>query len=173
MSSYSVIELPLSTVSIRDLRETDLRALEWQGGSDLRGFYEDLWRGHDASEIQVLVADYNAFPIGLCVIHWPGKPTQPGVPDIQSLRVHPVFRGLSIGSQLIATAEALVRQSGHGRVGLSVGLKNPKAKRLYERHGYRTEGVPYCDVWFYTDARGQSVRVEEDVLDLVKDLNQT
>jgi hypothetical protein len=28
----------------------------------------------------------------------------------------------------------------------------------------------YCDVWYYTDAQGKAVHVEESVLDMVKTL---
>jgi ribosomal protein S18 acetylase RimI-like enzyme len=167
---YPSLTLPLDTVTLRALRAEDLRALEWQGGQNLRGFYEDLWRAHHDEEIHVVVADFNHFPIGLAVIHWPGKPTQPGVPDIQSLRVHPIFRGLKIGSHLMSTCEEIIAARGFEKVGLSVGLENVQAKKLYERHGYCVEGAPYCDVWYYTDAQGIGVRVEENVLDMVKNL---
>ena len=168
--TYSSLHLPLCEVVLRALSADDLRALEWQGGADLRGFYEDLWRAHAAEEIHVVVADFNQFPIGLAVIHWPGKPTQPGVPDIQSLRVHPIFRGLKIGSALMSSCEQLIAARGFSKVGLSVGLENLGAKKLYQRSDYEVDGAPYCDVWYYTDAAGKSVCVEEHVLDLVKNL---
>ena len=69
----------------------------------------------------------------------------------------------------ISSAPTCVRSSWFG---LSVALENPKAKKLYERSGYRVDGAPYCDVWYYTDAQGIGVRVEEHVLDLVKDLSE-
>jgi ribosomal protein S18 acetylase RimI-like enzyme len=171
-SIYASTALAECEVVVRSLLETDLRPLEWQGGEDLRSFYEELWRNHQAGEIHVLVADFNGFPVGLANLHWPGKPTHPGVPDIQSLRVHPIFRGLKIGSLLLRVCEEIVRQAGFARIGLSVGLENPKAKKLYERHGYAVDGAPYCDVWYYTDSAGQGVRVEEHVEDLVKNLPQ-
>lgn len=164
--------LPLAarTVTVRVIEERDLRLLEWQGGEDLRSFYDDLWRNHQRNEIEVLVADFNQFPIGLAVIHWPGKPTHPGIPDVQSLRVHPVFRGLKVGSHLLRVCEAKVKERGFGCIGLSVNVDNPAARRLYERHGYRLVGEPYCDIWYYTDARGQAIRVEESVVDLLKNI---
>lgn len=169
-SIYATLSLTSSTVTFRALRETDLEALEWHGGAHLRDFYHELWRAHSAAEIHVLVADFNDFPIGLANIHWPGKPTQPDIPDVQSLRVHPIFRGLKVGSHLLKTCEKLIAERGFSQVTLSVSLDNHKAKKLYERHGYHIIGVPYCDVWYYTDAVGKSVRVEEHVLDMVKDL---
>ena len=35
----------------------------------------------------------------------------------------------------------LVRNSGYDRVGLSVGVDNPRARALYERHGFRDLGL--------------------------------
>ena len=168
---YATVPQSLPII-IRALLERDLHGLEWQGGEDLRGFYHDMFHAHQAAEIHVLVADFNDFPIGLANIHWPGKPTQPGIPDIQSLRVHPIFRGLKIGSHLLSTCEKLIAERDHGKVGLSVALDNSKAEKLYKRHGYQRDGLPYCDVWYYNDARGQAVRVEEDVMDLVKHLSE-
>jgi ribosomal protein S18 acetylase RimI-like enzyme len=170
--TYATLGLAHAEVSIRALQQRDLRPLEWHGGPDLREFYTALGRAHEAQEIHVLVAEFNAFPIGLANIHWPGKPTHPNVPDVQSLRVHPIFRGLQIGSRLLETCELLVSARGFERIGLSVGLSNSKARKLYERHSYRVDGTPYCDVWYYTDVRGQSVRVEEHVLDMVKGLSR-
>jgi ribosomal protein S18 acetylase RimI-like enzyme len=168
--AYAAFPLLHHTVSIRPLEERDLLSLEWQGGQDLRGFYEELWQAHHAGEIHVLVADFNGFPIGLANIHWPGKPTQPEMPDVQSLRVHPIFRGQKIGSQLLQTCEQLIAARGFATVTLSVALENTRAKKLYERHGYHVAGPPYCDVWYYTDAQGRSVGVEEHIIDMVKKL---
>lgn len=168
---YASLSLSSQTVTICALQQRDIRALEWQGGADLRSFYEELWSNHQADDVHALVANFNSFPIGLAVIHWPGKPTQPGVPDIQSVRVHPIFRGLKIGSHLLACCEKIIASRGFTSAGLSVAVENDKAKKLYERHGYQVAGHSYCDVWYYTDARGQAVRVEEHVLDMVKVLH--
>lgn len=162
--------------ALRDLSPADERRLEWHGGPDLRSFYERQTRKHNSGEIHVFIAaaDYNGqsdFPIGQAAIHWQGKPTHPQIPDIQSLRVHPDFRGAGIGSRLVAACEEYSRHRGHERISLSVALDNDAARRLYERLGYSAVGPNYSDVWFYTDAKGQNVRVEETVLDMIKELN--
>jgi ribosomal protein S18 acetylase RimI-like enzyme len=162
--------------TLRELRLADERALEWHGGPDLRSFYQRQTRAHQAGEIHVLIAagEYEGqsdFPIGQAAIHWQGKPTHPQIPDIQSLRVHPHFRGAGIGSRLVAACEEYSRQRGHRRISLSVALDNVDARRLYERLGYSVVGPNYCDVWFYTDAAGRNVRVEETVLDMIKELD--
>lgn len=161
---------------IRPLQASDTRSLEWHGGRDRRSFYDEQTRAHLAGEISVVIAagsweDQNDYPLGQAAIHWNGKPTHPDIPDIQSVRVHPSVRGHGIGSRLLDECEKQCILRGHREVSLSVALDNPKAKRLYERRGYRVVGAPYSDVWFYVDAAGQPVRVEETVLDMIKELD--
>ena len=164
------------SIEIRSLQEKDGLALEWHGGTNLRGFYQEQWRAHQAGEIHVIIAasdgaqDEN-FPVGQAAIHWNGKPTHPQIPDIQSVRVRADFRGQGLGSRLLSECEKLITARGHAQVSLSVALDNNAARRLYERLGYNVVGAPYCDVWFYADAAGKSVRVEETVRDMVKNLN--
>lgn len=163
-------------ITIRPLLACDTRSLEWHGGRDRRSFYDGQTRAHQAGEIHVFIAGgawqgNPDFPIGQAAIHWNGKPTHPEIPDIQSVRVHPEFRRLGIGSRLLEACERHALTRGYRQISLSVALDNPKAKRLYERRGYRVVGAPYSDVWFYADAAGQSVRVEETVLDMIKELD--
>jgi ribosomal protein S18 acetylase RimI-like enzyme len=167
---------PRPVFTLRELSPADERALEWHGGPDLRSFYQNQTRAHQAGKIHVLIAagEYEGqkdFPIGQAAIFWQGKPTHPQIPDIQSLRVHPHFRGAGIGSRLVRACEEYSRRKGHERISLSVALDNHRARRLYERLGYVVAGPNYSDVWFYTDAKGQTVRVEETVLDMIKELN--
>ena len=162
-------------IHIRSLLPSDQLKLEWHGGVDLRGFYEEQWRTHEAEEIHVIVAASDSelgedFPVGQAAIHWNGKPTHPQIPDIQSVRVHPDLRGQGLGSRLLAECEKLVAARSHPQVSLSVALDNHAARRLYERLGYNVVGEKYSDVWFYADAAGQAVRVEETVWDMVKNL---
>ena len=164
-----------SPILIRPLAFDDGRALEWHGGEDLRAWYAQQWRMHTSGEIHVLIAARDTthgenFPIGQAAIHWSGKPTYPQIPDIQSVRVHPDLRGQGLGSRLLTECEKLVAWRGHSQVSLSVAMDNVSARRLYERVGYHMVGAPYCDVWFYADASGKSMRVEETVWDMVKNL---
>ncbi len=154
--------------AVRAVSEPDLHALEWHGGRDLRAFYGECWQKHRDGELLYLVADCNRFPVGQVVVVWSGKPSHPDFPDVQSLRVHPAFRGLGVGSKLLETAEAAARQQGHKRVGLSVSVANPQARRLYERCGYVVRGEPYLDEWSYCNTREENVTLREMVVDLVK-----
>ena len=165
------IEWDLPTrLHIRAASEQDLRPLEWHGGRDLRSFYREVWEKQGAQELLYLVADFNGFPIGQVLIIWSGKPSHPHFPDVQSLRVHPAFRGLGIGSRLLEAAEQCARERSHVQLGLSVSVENPKAHRLYERCGYVVRGEPYLDEWSYCNAREEAVTLSEIVIDLVKQL---
>lgn len=163
-------EVPPRHIVIRRLRESDNRALEWQGGADLRDWYLAQWQGHSDDQVCVLIADFNNFPIGQAAIHWKGKPTHPHIPDIQSLRVFPAFQGMSIGSRLLEACERVVRERGFKQVSLAVGIENVRARALYERIGYTPIGEMYSDTWHFVDARGEVQHMSETVIDLVKDL---
>jgi ribosomal protein S18 acetylase RimI-like enzyme len=155
---------------VRLATESDFFLLEWHGGPDLRSFYEACKRAHEKDEYTVLVADMADFPIGQVVIVWAGKESHPHFPDLQSLRVHPAFRGLGIGSKLLEAAETAVAQRGFSQVGLSVGLENPHAQRLYNRLGYHPTGAVYDDHWSYVDQNGVEQHMVERVMDLVKEV---
>ena len=157
-------------VALRAVVERDLRALEWHGGRDLRSFYEECWDKHGADELFYQVADFNGYPIGQVLVIWSGKPSHPHFPDVQSLRVHPAFRGMGVGSRLLHAAEGAAREREFGELGLSVSLDNPQARKLYERQGYLARGEPYLDEWSYCNACEEPVTLRERVIDLVKAL---
>lgn len=163
-------DLPRPGVVIRALQKEDGLKLEWQGGADLRHFYERQWMAHQIGEAFVLVADFNGFPIGQAAIYWEGKPAHPGIPDLQSLRVHPIFQGQGIGTQLLDAGALVVKERGFSQIGLSVNPDNLRAHHLYERCGFRLMSAPYQDHWQYTNAAGETVVVTEVILDMVKDL---
>ena len=162
--------LPPVEAVVRPLRQADCRDLEWHGGPDLRSFYELQYQRHSRGEIAVLVIEWNGACVAQSAIHWSGKPTHPHIPDIQSLRVLPLFRGLGLGTRLLAASEAVIAGRGYNEVSLAVSIDNPRARALYERVGYVLVGEPYRDDWSYADAAGQTRRVRETVVDLIKPL---
>lgn len=167
LSSFDVPALP---VRLRFLRESDCASLEWHGGADLRAWYEQQWRSHQAGDVCVLIADWNDFPIGQIAIHWRGKPTHPHIPDLQSLRVLGAFGRMGIGSRLLECAERVVASRDFDQLSLAVGTKNPRARALYERLGYQPIGEQYDDEWHYIGARGEQCSACEVVIDMVKSL---
>lgn len=56
---------------------------------------------------------------------------------VNVLAVLPAFRGLGLGSQLLALAETIGRAEGKAGMSIIVSDANDGARRLYERQGYR------------------------------------
>jgi putative acetyltransferase len=63
------------------------------------------------------------------------------VATLGALAVHPDARGRGYGGRLLDDAVARARARGARRVELLVEADNPRAIRLYERHGFVKEGV--------------------------------
>lgn len=152
------VRIPECVARIRPLAESDLHELEWEGGADFRRYYLQEWAEHYAGTRPVLVADFRGFPIGQIVINFAVKP-----PVLESLRVMPPFRGLGIGTALIEAAERRCRDAGYTTVRIGVSVDNVRARRLYERLGYKAEGLPYPAEWSYTDQHGTVHQVRERI----------
>lgn len=59
---------------------------------------------------------------------------------IQTLEVHPAFRGRGIGAELLVRAEESARASGARIISLHVDVDNTAAIHLYESRGYAHQG---------------------------------
>ena len=73
------------------------------------------------------------------------KPKQ-GQLVMDGIAVHSKARGMGVGSQLLEEIREYAKQHGYNRVRLDVIDTNPKAKKLYERMGFKTvktESFPY------------------------------
>lgn len=62
--------------------------------------------------------------------------TEAGEYYLDSVGVHPDFRGRGIGSKLFEAQIARAAEQGHSRVGLIVDVDKPEAEALYERLGF-------------------------------------
>ncbi len=151
-------------IVIRSVRAEDLPKLEWFGAfAHFRQLYQRTWRDHQAGRRLMLVADLNGFPVGqvwLDVI-----PSDYAY--LYALRVMEPLQGVGIGSRLIASAEALARSHSYRQIQLAVEKSNARARRLYERLGYRVFSQR-VDVWSYTDHHGETHWVQEDVFGMRK-----
>jgi GNAT superfamily N-acetyltransferase len=99
---------------------TCVYAIAWRGDRPV-GHVLVRWSGTDTPSVRALVAD---------------------CPDVEDLFVAPDLRSRGFGTQLLEAAELLVRNSGYERIGLSVGLENPRALALYARRGFQDLGAP-------------------------------
>jgi ribosomal protein S18 acetylase RimI-like enzyme len=98
----------------------------------------------------LLVAEANRFPAGQVLVD-PTARCAEGVGVLSALRVLPCLQNLGTGSRLRAAPPSQLRAQlrGRGRAWSELGActDNPRARRLYERRGYRVVGTnrePYA-----------------------------
>jgi beta-lactamase class A len=133
---------------------------------------------HQAGEAVYLIAWCDAQPVGHVLLKWNGA-TEEHVasrmslrcPDIEDLFVLDAQRNQGYGARLIHAAEELVRARVHALIGLSVGIDNINAKRLYERLGYSDAGFGvYVEQGKYVDSDGQTQTWHETCIYMTKTL---
>ena len=135
-----------------------------------------------AGRVTYLVAWAGGRAVGHALLRW-GGPTNPELrwllgpeerhPYVEALLVHPSLRSQSVGTQILAAAEALVVERGIRRIGLAVAVDNSRARALYERLGYQDAGIgEFGNAWSYVDEAGNEVAASETCTYLVKDLDQ-
>jgi GNAT superfamily N-acetyltransferase len=129
---------------------------------------------HQQGEVVYLIAWSGQLPIGHLLIHWTGPQNEPiascltGCAEIEDFVVRPDLRSRGIGRRMLAVAEDLACQRGLRRLGLGVGLGNPRARALNEAVGYHDSrlGV-YPARWQYIGRDGQLHWGEESCIYLV------
>jgi ribosomal-protein-alanine N-acetyltransferase len=77
--------------------------------------------------------------IGFSIVEWP-EGQRESAAYIQTLEVHPAFRGRGIGAELLIRAEESARLAGAQIITLHVDIENAAAIRLYESRGYARQG---------------------------------
>jgi GNAT superfamily N-acetyltransferase len=165
-------------VQIRPIAAKDVRWLEWHLAQDHAALdkHRRRFERQEAGDVVYLVAWYDETPIGHVLVQWDGTEKKElaaiaDCPDLEDLFVHPGFRSRRVGSQLLAAAEARVKQRGFARVGLAVALDNPRARKLYERRGYAPSALgPFLDRWQATRPDGSVGWIEEPCVYLIKTL---
>jgi GNAT superfamily N-acetyltransferase len=97
-----------------------------------------------------LVAEVDGEPIGSAIL----TPYGDGEIKLSKLFLKPEFRGLGLGSEMLARAEAEASQRGYRRISLGTRALYVEAVRLYERRGW-TRGPdqppPGPDRLYYRD----------------------
>jgi ribosomal protein S18 acetylase RimI-like enzyme len=105
-------------------------------------WFAGLYRRFLLGESVVVVAEAGGRAVGSCTVSClgPGLDAEMGHVGVLGILVHRDHRGSGIGTALLEAALARCR----GRfeiVRLSVHSTNPRARRLYERFGFRTVGA--------------------------------
>jgi RimJ/RimL family protein N-acetyltransferase len=87
----------------------------------------------------VAVADDGRI-VGWCDITPPGREVMAHV-GVLGISLHPDWRGLGLGEQLLREAIAAARAFGYQRIELGVFARNTRAAALYRKLGFVEEGV--------------------------------
>jgi GNAT superfamily N-acetyltransferase len=152
-----------------------LEPLPWSAG--LPAKHRVRFARQQQREVVYLIAWSAQMPIGHMLIHWTGPQNEPiashlsGCAEIEDFVVRPDLRSRGIGRRMLAVAEDLARQRAFRRLGLGVGLGNPRARALYDTVGYHDSGLGVYPVrWQYIGRDGQTHWDEESCIYLVKEL---
>jgi ribosomal protein S18 acetylase RimI-like enzyme len=120
-------------ITVRPCEERDLEHFG-AFGSDLHVEYCRGELAHARKVILVAVSD-DDMPVGKIHIHLDHAE---GTAWLEAAAVARPLQGQGIGTSLVNAAEALAAERGYRTVELGVEDSNPKARRLYERLGYRS-----------------------------------
>jgi len=165
----------MKEVYIRQAEKDDLPALEWDGEyTHFRRLYADTFSMVQQGYAIMWIAELNGSGlIGQCFISLKGN--RPELADgisrayLYGFRVRPNFRNQGIGTQMMKTIEADLKERGFTQVALNVGLDNQDARRFYNRLGYLIVGSE-PGFWSYIDDNGKRRDVHEPAWRMVKDL---
>ena len=82
---------------------------------------------------------------------------------IYSLAISNEWRGIGLGTQLLAGLENFAIDAGCHRIRLEVRIENDTARALYERHGYQK----VSDLPGYYEDGGDGIRLQHDLYDVI------
>lgn len=124
-------------MAFRLCRESDLCELGWFGlYTRYHKFFSEQFERQVKGDNLILVAEANGFPVGrLCVDLVKGQKDSIGV--LWAFAVFPPLQNLGIGTRLMIAAEDVLSGKGYRVAEIGAGKDNPRARRLYERLGYR------------------------------------
>jgi ribosomal protein S18 acetylase RimI-like enzyme len=166
--------LERSKVLVREARESDLKALEWEGRyQHFRRLYRRAMTEAQRGRRILLVAEVDGRIVGQIFIQLASGRAELADGErsgyLYAFRVRPSFRGQGIGSQLLEAAEQALRVRAFERAVIAVAQDNQAALRLYENHDYRRFAEDPGE-WSYIDHRGRLQRVSEPAFILEKRL---
>ena len=153
--------MDLSNYYISDLNENDLNRIEWSGSaSHIRSVQSQLARVASGEVEYITVRDEIGQPVAKGLVdHVRRKDGS----EIGQMATHPNLQGNGLGTLLIAEAEKRIVARGHKWALLGVEVENERARKLYERLGYRAHGSE-TDSWLAEDENGIEKMYYADVL---------
>jgi ribosomal protein S18 acetylase RimI-like enzyme len=148
-------------IEFRLCHEDDLPALEWYGLFWAhREIIRDAFDRQRRGEVLMLLAITNGFPVGQAWMDLARLRSENGA-LLWAVRVFPFLQGRALGARLIARAERLLAARQIAFVEVGAEKDNPRARRLYERLGYRLTHDAR-EEYAFTTPDGEPVRVRLD-----------
>lgn len=152
-------------VTIRPAVEADLPALEWDGQyAHYRRLYRHAMNEAKRGRRLLLVAELSGELVGQIFIQFNSGRSElaDGMRSgyLYSFRVRREYRKQGIGSDLLQSAEAVLRSRAFERAVIAVAQDNEGAQRLYDAHGYRRFAADPGE-WSYLDQNGDLRSVNE------------
>jgi ribosomal protein S18 acetylase RimI-like enzyme len=174
-SSPSPFQDPFSGVEVRLAGREDLIALEWEGEyTHFRKVYEEAFVRMQSGLTLIWVLDLPGTGIigqAFIQLHC-GRPELADGLDrayMYAFRVRPQYRSLGLGSMLLEYIERYLISRHFSFMTLNVAKDNPRAQKLYLKHGYRVVAHEPGD-WSYLDDRGVIQYVHEPAWRMEKKL---
>ncbi len=89
------------------------------------------------------VAEVDGKPVGFvaCDANWVSFYENEKMGEIHEIFVHPDWQGKGIGSALLSKALDYAKGRGRRMAGLWVGVGNVRARKFYERFGFKEAGI--------------------------------
>jgi GNAT superfamily N-acetyltransferase len=113
---------------------------------------------------ELLVLEKDNEIISYVFLKWNGKETHPEYPDMEDLFTKETERGRGFGTLLIKECEKRAKEKGFSKLGLAVNHKlNPKAKKLYEKLGYKHDGRKSYVDGIYNGTKDWVIDLEKDL----------
>ncbi|MBN2046543.1 MAG: GNAT family N-acetyltransferase [Anaerolineaceae bacterium] len=163
----------LDQLMIRHMRESELSLLEWDGAfKHFRLMFESAYRGVLRGENVMWVAELPGVGIiGQVFVQMTSyRPELANGIDrayFFSFRVKSAYRGLGIGTQMLNVMENDLRSRMFKIITLTVSKENDRARKLYERLGYRIVAHE-PGFWRYQDDQGIWQTVDEPAWRMAK-----
>ena len=160
------MNLDIENLTINDLKEKDLSDISWSGSkTHIKNVAEKLEEVQKGEAEYLAVRNPEGKPIAITLInHTYDKVSS----EIGQLSVHPDLQGQGLGTRLIAASENRIFEWGHRWAVMTVEVENDRARKLYERLGYREFGQDKAS-WTAEDKKGNEIVYHADLILLRKE----
>lgn len=156
----------ISDVTIREMSQDDLPALEWDGEyTHFRVVYQGVYKRMQKGTAMAWVAETPTSGI-VGQVFLQLDCDRPELADgwnrayLFSFRMKPDFRNLGLGTKMMVVLEDYLLERKYSRLTLNVARDNLDAIRLYQRCGFQIVAEE-PGIWSFVDHKGDWHTVEE------------